>query len=154
MRMPIFVFVLAMTMPLRLFAQGYVLNGSATQVNATLRFRLTPDVEFKDGSVWNKTQLDLTSDFDFEFKLFFGTTDPSRGDLGGIGQLAPRDDHQVRRGREANVEIITRFGLAGPSPVHPGGFEGITIVAQRAAGDSHAGFLKHFVRKAVSIPRT
>lgn len=56
-----------------IFAQ-YILNGSAQQ-NSCNCYTLTPAEQTKSGSVWNRTKINLTSSFDFWFKVNLGCSD-------------------------------------------------------------------------------
>ncbi len=52
----------------------YHLNGSATQDNCNC-YTLTPDQLTQSGSVWNKTEIDLTQSFDYSFNVYLGCKD-------------------------------------------------------------------------------
>lgn len=52
-------------------ASPYILNGDATQIKCNC-YQLTPDANFKGGSVWNKNKIDLTQSFDYNFDVYLG----------------------------------------------------------------------------------
>ncbi|MCX6183155.1 MAG: gliding motility-associated C-terminal domain-containing protein [Bacteroidetes bacterium] len=57
----------------------YALVGNALKTNTT-EYRLTPDVMWQNGSVWNTTKIDLKKSFDLSFELNFGIHDINGAD--------------------------------------------------------------------------
>jgi len=55
-------------------SQNYFANGDAKNTGGDC-YSLTPDVNWKLGSVWYADQIDLSKDFDLEFDLNFGAKD-------------------------------------------------------------------------------
>jgi gliding motility-associated-like protein len=58
----------------------YYMNKNAVQENCNC-YTLTPDAQFKSGSVWNINKINLTQSFDYHFNVYLGCND----DLGADG---------------------------------------------------------------------
>src|SRR6266571_2346292 len=52
----------------------YILNGSARQITCNC-YRLTTEVNFDSGSVWNANKINLDNSFDFHFNVNLGCLD-------------------------------------------------------------------------------
>ena len=59
--------------------QGFVLNGNAIRQADSL-FELTPDLGWRNGSIWNQRRIDLKENFRIYAQLNFGTNDGSGAD--------------------------------------------------------------------------
>ncbi len=70
----IFTTLMVLLLAINLQAQSYVLNGDA-QFTGDDCYQLTSAVNNQNGTVWYEDQLDLTSPFEIEFLMNFGTND-------------------------------------------------------------------------------
>ncbi len=71
-----------------LFAQEYILNGSATKISCYCYQLTNTNSTFQTGSVWNATKINLNNAFDFSFNVFCGCKDVDGAD-GIVFMLQP-----------------------------------------------------------------
>ena len=65
--------------PLPIITPDFAINGDAFLVTGST-YQLTPDFGWKNGSIWNKTLLNLMHPFHFNVELFFGCNDATGAD--------------------------------------------------------------------------
>jgi gliding motility-associated-like protein len=78
------VFMLALVSISRISLQAqqsptYIVNGDATTLSCNC-YQLTPDINWKGGSVWNKNKIDLNNSFNYIFNVYLGTKDADGAD--------------------------------------------------------------------------
>jgi gliding motility-associated-like protein len=76
----IWIVILFLTLIVQRVQAQYQINGVANQISCNC-YQLTPDAPFSGGSVWNVNQINLTSQFNFNFEVFLGC---SNGGADGI----------------------------------------------------------------------
>ena len=74
----IIIFSVLVVLPRHTVAQ-YTVNGNAQQVSCN-QYRLTQEITFLTGSVWNNNKINLTQSFDFKFDVFLGNSNSPGAD--------------------------------------------------------------------------
>jgi gliding motility-associated-like protein len=57
----------------------YIVNGDAITLSCNC-YQLTPDINWRGGSVWNKNKIDLKNSFNYIFNVYLGTKDSDGAD--------------------------------------------------------------------------